>query len=505
MWTPKRFVLLVLGFFVFFSGYMLYASALGGIDGLPPLPAADLPPDHPGGEINGPPTRGKNLEDKLRLAFGPDCQELKWPLKLELNSKNMVVAAKDFSIEDDGRLQLVRVSVALFGKDNGDGRCVEINTIRAKQAFLTFDKKLGQHDKDFAGRRIVAAELHGSANVPGDEIQIVNNHRTAQRDDDLHLNIRKGPLYYDESKSLIWTDDDVRVEDDQNQPPTVVCGRGMEVHLTAADGRADAKTPPRSKPRNGGFTGVERIVVKSGVDMNLYVAGGFMSDPAGAKPSGKEPKAAPPEKAHINVYTPGRFEYEFRKDGDVARFDAPTADPAHPAPDDPYVKVVRYGAAAPDDKAPMRDQLLCQHLELHLSRKEAAGGRGDGPDHGLTIDSAHATAQGDAVVGLSSDEQKLTAECYDLQYDARTQLTVLKRDPNNPNGGMSAVQDGNKIHAKELQLLELPPGPDGRAAAAGHRGWGRARSTSTTRRRTSGRSTPPGRTSSSPPRTATRT
>ena len=58
MWTPKRIVLLALGFLVFFSGYLLYASCLGGINGLPPLPDADLP--NPGGDALGPaPPRGE--------------------------------------------------------------------------------------------------------------------------------------------------------------------------------------------------------------------------------------------------------------------------------------------------------------------------------------------------------------------------------------------------------------------------------------------------------------
>ena len=330
MWTPKRIVLLALGFFAFLSSYMLYATALGGIDGLPPLPAADLPPDHPG--MVGPlPSHGLKLEDKLRQAFGQDCPELKYTLKLELNSKNMVVAARDFTIQDDGRLELEKISVALF-KDDRDGRGVEINTIRANKAFLTFDKKLGQNDKDFGGRHIIAAELIGDSNVPADDIEIVNNHRTPQRDDDLHLNIRKGPLYYDESKSLIWTDDDVRLEDDQNQPPTVVCGRGMEVHLAAPENRPEAKPAARAKPRSGGFSGVERIVVKSFVDMNLYVAGGFLSNPPGGTNAKPAAPAAPPEKAHININTPGRFEYEFRKDGDVARFERARGRPRPPSP-----------------------------------------------------------------------------------------------------------------------------------------------------------------------------
>ncbi len=133
MWTPKRIVLLALGFVVFFASYLLYASCLGGIDGLPPLPEVDLPNPAGPGEMGPLLPRGLKLEDKLRQAFGSECPELKWALKLEMNTKNMVVAAKDFKINEDGQLDLDHISVAMFGKDQGDGRTVEINTIRAKK------------------------------------------------------------------------------------------------------------------------------------------------------------------------------------------------------------------------------------------------------------------------------------------------------------------------------------------------------------------------------------
>ena len=71
MWTPKRIVLLALGFFVFFSGYMLYSTALGGIDGLPPLPAADLPRDPGQGPVGPLPSHGLKLEDKLAPGLRP--------------------------------------------------------------------------------------------------------------------------------------------------------------------------------------------------------------------------------------------------------------------------------------------------------------------------------------------------------------------------------------------------------------------------------------------------
>ena len=162
---------------------------------------------------------------------------------------------------------------------------------------MTFDKPLGTSEKDFGGnRRIIAAEL-------SDDIEIVNNHRTPQRDDDLHLNIDKGPLYFDEARHLIWTADNVHVEDDQNQPPTDIRGQGMEVRLVAAEAPAKPtdKPAPRTKPKAEAFTGVERIVLLANVDMNLYVAGGFLSNSSGgnadATTAGGPPRRRPRPKA----------------------------------------------------------------------------------------------------------------------------------------------------------------------------------------------------------------
>ena len=390
--------------------------------------------------------------------------ELKWPLKLEMNQKSMVVAANEFHIEEDGRLKLDNMSVALFGKDPGDGRGVEINTVRADTAYLTFDKPLGKNEKELGGnRRIVAAEL-------SDNIEIVNNHRTPQRDDDLHLNILKGPLYFDEAKRLIWTDDDVHVEDDQSKPrPDEVRGQGMEVHLAAAEPAAKPaeKPAPRGKAKTETFTGVDRIVLLSDVDMNLYVAGDFLSGPAAGKEKAaaadaSKPPAkpdAPPEKAHVNIYTPGRFEYVFHKDGDVALFDVPEADPTHAPQDDQDVHVDRI-TTSPDGKGELHDQLFCQHLELRLGHKESGPGARDdhSVDHGMEVQSAHAFGKKEVV--LASDKQKLTARGYDFMYDARSQLTILKGDP-------------NKAGFRDVGRLGQQPHPRPRNADPGHEGAGR--------------------------------
>ena len=47
MWTPKRVLLLMAGFGLFFTTYAVYAHFLGGIDGLPPLPKEYWPTNEP--------------------------------------------------------------------------------------------------------------------------------------------------------------------------------------------------------------------------------------------------------------------------------------------------------------------------------------------------------------------------------------------------------------------------------------------------------------------------
>ena len=48
----------------------------------------------------------------------------------------MILAAAQFQVLADGRISLQPFSVALFGKDKGDGRPVEINTIQGRVAYI---------------------------------------------------------------------------------------------------------------------------------------------------------------------------------------------------------------------------------------------------------------------------------------------------------------------------------------------------------------------------------
>ena len=92
MWTPKRIVLLVIGVVAFCTCYLGYArSHLGTIDGLPTLPEEFRRTD--GKRVDPPPPRTSRVEQKLKQAFGLECKELKHPIKLELHSRSMTLAA----------------------------------------------------------------------------------------------------------------------------------------------------------------------------------------------------------------------------------------------------------------------------------------------------------------------------------------------------------------------------------------------------------------------------
>lgn len=461
MWTPKRIIMLISGFAIFFVGYMAYsATYVGRIDSLPPLPERCWPKPE-GAEstrVIKPPDK-TFIDIKLEKAFGPGCEEVRRAHKLDLNAKSMLLSAESINF-DNGRLVLTPVSVAVFGKDR-DGKGQEINTIKAKVAYLDFDRPVNS-PSEINGRKIMKAELI-------DDIRVQNNRRTVARDDDLTVYINKGPLYYDDTKHLIWTHTEVKLRDEQSKPdPIEIWGKGMEMELVTETPQARPGMPP-PKQKNDTITGVKRVILKSDVTMNLYAAGGSAGMGVGKKteppvkpavaPKGPVVKSPPPlPKDKIVIRTPGRFDYEFLKDHDLARFDVPQNTLGSGAgPQD--VTVTRlYG------KEGQHDQLVCQHLVLRLKKRDsnsppatptAAKPPAESPDQSLEIETAHATSEGKEVV-LTSDAEKLAAYGTDFFYDARRKLTILKGSPE-----MWADKDGSIIYAREMQIQEmrLPPRP----------------------------------------------
>src|SRR6202011_1675832 len=115
----------------------------------------------------------------------------------------------------------------------------------------------------------------------------------------------------------------------------------------------------------------KRISLMSNVEMYLYVdsnrSGLPGSDRAPAKTDKQPaPKPAPDdEKVQIIIKTPGRFDYLFFKDYDLATFDLPEIDPKHPIKSPEDVTVNRHMPKLNTD-----DHLFCKHLELRLRRRE---------------------------------------------------------------------------------------------------------------------------------------
>lgn len=468
MWTPKRVVLLVLGFAAFLAAYLVYGWRLGSIDGLPPLPEAYWPPeceDNPRPMVLPP--RLSSVDQKLRQAFGQGVPELDRPIKIEFRARNMLLAAGQCLIEAEGRaesrrVRLAPVSIALFSKDRGDGRPAEINTVRGQLAILTLDRPVSNYF-ELGNRKVVAAELSGN-------IEITNNRRTPARDDDLSLTIAHGPLFYEEAKHLLWTEDRVRLQDDSSRPdPIVIKGKGMELELAV---ETQARPGASRKTKSETITGVQRILLKEEVDMHLYVDAGssFLNSRRDDSdtPGKNGPKTRelvgpppPPEKAHVHIKTDGPFRYDFGKECDQAHFDVPKEDPAKPQLSPRDVTVTRYHRSAGKT-----DQLVCRHLDLRISRKEAerAPGARDGRslEQGLNIETAHATGK---LVTLASDSEELIARGDDFFFDAHKKETILKGAD-----GVEVDKQGNdcsRIRARELRIQEqTAPAAGGPSAKA---------------------------------------
>jgi hypothetical protein len=472
MWTPKRIIVLsgcFVAFFVVYVGYV--CTALGRMDGLPPLPEAYWPNSTPEtGPLPG--VKGETqLAKKIKSAFGPKCKELNRPIRLDLTSKSMVLCAEQFELKD-GRVSLAEPSLALFGKDKKDGLAVEISTISGRTALLTFDRPVHNFSEIY-NRKITEAEIVGN-------IEIRNNRRRAERDQDLHVSIRNGPLHYHESRKLVWTEDNVRIEDHKSKPlPHKISGKGMTMELSTEQVH-DPKHPGRKQVQES-ISGVKSILLHSSIVMELYsegkggllavgpqqaqppakkpAAGGKASagKPAG-KPDGggknavaKAEKAPEPEKARIDITNPGSFLYEINKDHDKATFDKP--DEKGQVPNmPPHVDLIRTNLTTK-----MVDHLVCHKLVLRMHRKESKPGekpaaKDEKPEgEGAEIESIEATGPQGTVV-LTSDAEKLDATCNYLFHHTIKGLTILQ-DPKE----VIVHKEDNDIHARELHIQDVKP------------------------------------------------
>jgi hypothetical protein len=442
VWTPKRILILVCAFVAFAGAYFVYAYFLGGINGLPPLPEAFAPaPGPPDGSQPQLPALPENNADKmLRMAFGEECDEVKKrKIKIELQSRGMVLATQDVEIIEGGRVKLSPFSLAIFRK--AAGNWPEINTIKSNEAVIRFDRPVSSL-AEMSNRKIVAGTLKG-------DIYVINNRHTQQRDDDISL-FTQGPLEYDESVRKIWTAADVRLTDPQTKPdPTIITGVGMDLDLIfeaqTAKAAASRKTPGTAPgQRSETPTGVQRIHLQRDVAMRLSVdsRSGFLGS---GKPTAGKPRAASSsrgsdapaeEQTKVHISTEGEFEYDLTTDR--ARFDRLQNKPQS------LVHVLRENPSTGKD-----DELTCDTLAIQFQRKNSstgAGSNGAQAEGGLDMENARARGRN---VELHSEAECLDAYGTDFFYDRRARTTTLRGSP------MKAFKEGNEIDAPELRLEEV--------------------------------------------------
>ncbi|HEY1858996.1 MAG TPA: hypothetical protein VGG61_01500 [Gemmataceae bacterium] len=478
MWTPKRVLLLASALGLLTVTYTVYAHFLP-IDGLPQLPDKYQPAQGPieGTETTTHVPRVDLVAEKLKKAFGDPCKEAtsKYPIKLQMPARHMILAAGSFNFEQDGRVRLSPVSLAVFGKPE-PGRLPEINTVRADVAYLTFDKPI-YNFAEMSSRKIAKAELRGS-------IEITNNRRTPQPDDDIIIQINDGPLYYVESEHRCWTDNWVTLTDWLGSPQkTIVGALGMDLFLATKQEPEKPGKPGLKKQSNSAISGVDRIVLRSAVDMKLWVdahSGLFSSGkaPDATVKQEKEPatspqagQAEPVQKDKVIITTPGPFQYDMTKD--FGQFDLPPRDPQQASKYPECVSVVRKHYLTPwvgDENEPdfLLDQLSCVHLEMQFRRKAGkTQSTHDDRTPDLEIETVHAlgSALGSEVI-LAVETESLESHSLELFHNAFTRQTVLKGDPkikpfNVPADrygnvfmqvGVWILKEGNEIYVNEIEL-----------------------------------------------------
>src|SRR5262249_19141242 len=95
---------------------------------------------------------GNEADQKLRMAFGADCQEAKRNFKFDLRSKGWVLSTDTIDFVQ-GVVHLKPFSACIFPKMGPEAKFPEINTIRCDSAFVTFDQPVNSFT-DLNGRKV---------------------------------------------------------------------------------------------------------------------------------------------------------------------------------------------------------------------------------------------------------------------------------------------------------------------------------------------------------------
>jgi len=258
--TPRRSLMLLAGFAAFGCAYAAYAYTLGGIDGLPQLPAAML--NRSDGTFRPPPRTVSPTQARLAQAFGATAPEVQTAFYQNqfsfLNGDSLIVLASGPvpAAPNSTRVTFSPFSVAIFAKAKplhltAPGEVQEITTIHADKAVLEFDRHISNVSDMFRSAKVVRAEFVSDIDQTFDDprrgtVHIENNQKSA--DPNRKLTIRTpGPVFYrkhDAKKGApdagpdIWTDAAVEIVDRQNLPRAIGADAPQTVQGRSEDARA---------------------------------------------------------------------------------------------------------------------------------------------------------------------------------------------------------------------------------------------------------------------------
>lgn len=302
MWTPRRLLLLLLGFVLCIGAYEAYSFLLGHYDGLPPLPpeyrtsitsdGKDIPDPEKEQE-----SRQHEIVKLLEKAFGPKCIERDRKKKLETgDAKNRKVFAFDEHKFVDGQLRLSNVSLATFTfhppeNNEPEGR-EEIVTLRGEVAWVKFNQPVSDLWEIKKGVKPVAGYIEGK------EIVITHNRGTANRDDDITAFCEQRVDFVD-AQHRIWSEGKVRVVV-ADPPECTFEGHGLTILLTS-DLLSRTEKPTKKSDSSDGLnlSAIKSVRLDHDVEFTFFklqgsfLGGNVSAAPANTKIAQKQPNDKP--------------------------------------------------------------------------------------------------------------------------------------------------------------------------------------------------------------------
>ncbi len=356
MWTPRRILLLLATMAITTGAYFVYARVLGGIDGLPELPAEYLvEPNAP-----APPTpseKGLLTKEMLRRAFGGASPEVGNAIAYKLqfykvDSGTLIACGQPAfaaTAEPSRFVEVSPFSLAFIGKPRGPGEVgppderEEITTVHADKAILEFDRPVAS-TQDMANKcKMVGLQMQStpdvlSADARSGKVWVTNNQKSADPGQFLVFNT-VGPVYYrspDDGPTAgpdvpqMYSNAAVEVIDKRNlprplrssstatsrvkpddlrgtaavaaillgdaNPPPTITAEGMKIYLDRSTGKEPPAGAKADKRNTTGYSSVRLVELSRDVQFNLWTDGGSgfpgTTPVADAPPAPKD--AAPP-------------------------------------------------------------------------------------------------------------------------------------------------------------------------------------------------------------------